>query len=397
MATNLLDKYRTDRRELESQIEALMNADDFDPAAKDFVEARGSAEALDSKIKSIVEWQARQAAANEIDSLAITTQADKAKKSDDNPVLSIGEAWTRSKAYDDFKMLPRGTSGRVSMPFDAVEKRAPILTSTFAGLIQPDRIAPSTAPAAQTPLLDLISTIRVTSGAVEWVHYPAAAPLGTVTAEGAGKTEAAIAPILKTVTLDTIASWAQYSRQFGEDAPGLVAFLNAALARGILDKREALAAATLIADANIPVVTNTGGTLMEGIRVAIAQVQTAGYSPQAVVINPADYAALDIDVFTSTMRGPSVNPSFWGVTPVPVGAVASGTAFVGDFTSGMVELVRSEVQVFTTDSHASTFISNVLTTLVEARAKTIVQRPEALAKVTGTVTALAASAGSAKK
>ena len=80
--------------------------------------------------------------------------------------------------------------------------------------------------------------MRVTGNSVEWVFFPAAAPLGTVTAEGVAKTEAAITPSLKTVTLDTIASWAQYSRQFGEDAPGLVDFLNASLARGITDKME---------------------------------------------------------------------------------------------------------------------------------------------------------------
>jgi len=385
----VLTDLRDQRDTIVGELDALMANPEFDPKDPVIVENRSKVENMDARIQSIVDWEARKTASMKIDSIALRHREDQKEKEAQKleMVPTIGEAWTRSKAYEEYKLLPRGTSGRVSMPFDAFmqQDRAPILTSTFPGLIQATRIAPSQAPARQTPLLDLIARVSVSSGAVEWVHYPAAAPLGTVTAEGTAKTEAAILPVLKTVTLDTIASWAQYSRQFGEDAPGLVQFLNAALARGILDKREALAAAALIADATIPVTTNTGGTLLEGIRLAIGSVQTAGYQPQAAVINPADYAALDIDVFQATLRGPTVNPNFWGIIPVPVGAVASGTAFVGDFSAAMVELVRNDVQVFTTDSHASTFISNVLTTLVEARAKAIVQRPEALTKVSGTV------------
>jgi len=385
----VLTDLRDQRDTIVGELDALMANPEFDPKDPVIVENRSKVENMDARIQSIVDWEARKTASMKIDSIALRHREDQKEKEAQKleMVPTIGEAWTRSKAYEEYKLLPRGTSGRVSMPFDAFmqQDRAPILTSTFPGLIQATRIAPSQAPARQTPLLDLIARVSVSSGAVEWVHYPAAAPLGTVTAEGTAKTEAAILPVLKTVTLDTIASWAQYSRQFGEDAPGLVQFLNAALARGILDKREALAAAALIADATIPVTTNTDGTLLEGIRLAIGSVQTAGYQPQAAVINPADYAALDIDVFQATLRGPTVNPNFWGIIPVPVGAVASGTAFVGDFSAAMVELVRNDVQVFTTDSHASTFISNVLTTLVEARAKAIVQRPEALTKVSGTV------------
>lgn len=316
---------------------------------------------------------------------------------------TIGEAWTGSDSYRQYMATPKGNSASVHFPWTAFENetRALIKLDSFPGVVPKERIGPSVAPVSQTPLLDLISSVRVSQNSVEWVTFPAAAPLGTVTAEGAAKTEAAIAPTLATVTLETIASWAQYSRQFGEDAPGLVDFLNASLARGIMDKREALAAAALVA-ASIPVTTNTSGTLLQGIRRAVATVQSAGYRPQAVALNPADYAALDIDVLGKTLLGPQVGSQFWGITPIPVGALASGTAYVGDFTTAMVELVRNEVQVYTTDSDitgagataASAFRSNILTTLVEARTKAIVQRPEALTKVTGTVAAAdAQSAG----
>lgn len=401
----VLDNLRQERETLVGEIEGLQQGD-FDPDAKELVEARGRAEALDSKIKSLVEWNQRRAAANEIDAVSVRTRQDvEQKQTRQVESLTIGEAWTRSKAYENYRLTPKGNSQVVDLPFSSIQTRAPILTTTFAGLIQPDRIAPSSPPAQQTPLLDLISRVAVAANSVEWIFYPAAAPLGVVTAEGVAKTEAAIAPVLKTVTLDTIASWAQYSRQFGEDAPGLVDFLNAALARGINDKREALAAAAMVADAGIIEIgnpaTGAGATdsLLKGIRRAIGQVQAAGYQPNAVVLNPSDFALLDIDVLGKTMLGPQVGSQFWGVRPVASGALAAGTVYVGDFTTGMVELVRRDVSVYTTDSHASTFTSNVLTTLVEARTKPIVHRPEAIVKVKGVGTALleAPAAATAKK
>jgi HK97 family phage major capsid protein len=387
-----LAQLREERATLVGELETLMGAEDFDPSESTFTERRSYADKLDGRIKMLVDWEASRNAANEIDAQSVRVRKEidvQRRDRDTDEGASLGELWTRSKAYEDYMQAPRGTSGRIKVPFDTlIQQRAPILTTTFTGLIQPDRIAPSAPPPSQTPLLSLISRIRVGANSVEWVFFPAAAPLGTVTAEGVTKTEAAITPSLKTVTLDTIASWAQYSRQFGEDAPGLVDFLNASLARGITDKMEALAAATLVADATIPITTNTAGTLLGGIRRAVATIQAAGYGGSiSAAVNPQDYAALDIDLMARTLNGSQVNASYWGVNIVPVGALASGTAYVGNFPVAMAELVRSDVSVYTSDSHANTFISNVLTTLVEIRAKAIVHRPEALTKVTGTVPA----------
>jgi HK97 family phage major capsid protein len=325
--------------------------------------------------------------------------ADKAAKAKDEDVAgewrSVGELWTQSAEWADYAQRPRGNSGMLQVPIDSMETRANILTTTYAGVIPKDRIAPSMAPTAQTPLSSLVNTINVAGNSVEWVFYPAAAPLGVITAEGAPKTEAAVTLTVVTVTLDTIASWAKYSRQFAADGPGLVDFITGALSRGINDKKEALIAAELTGNANIPVTANTSGTLIGGIRKAIGTVQAAGFVPQAAVLNPADYAALDVGVMAVTFNGPQSNSSYWGIQVVAVGAVASGTAFVGDFNTGMAWLQRQDVTVYTTDSDisgagataASDFRSNILTTLAEARGKAIVQRPEALTKVSGTVPA----------
>jgi hypothetical protein len=156
----------------------------------------------------------------------------------------------------------------------------------------------------------------------------------------------------------------------------------------------ALAAASL-PTASVPL----GGSLLEAIRVGIATVQAAGYSPNAVLLNPMDWAALDIAVMVESVDGPVLKSGFWGLTVVPSPAQPEGTATVGDFRTGVQHFVRSGVALYITDSHASTFLANVFTLLAERRSKTAVVRPAALVEcsVSATGTQSAQSAPSTRK
>jgi len=93
------------------------------------------------------------------------------------------------------------------------------------------------------------------------------------------------------------------------------------------------------------------------------------------------------------VNGPTVGTQFWGVRPVPASAVPAGSAYIGDFQTAMVELVRSEVSVYSSDSHLDYMTKNLILTLVEARTRPIVQRPEALVKAIGAVTPLRSGGG----
>ena len=65
-----------------------------------------------------------------------------------------------------------------------------------------------------------------------------------------------------------------------------------------------------------------------------------GYgTPASVVLNPADLAAIDISIMGSTMGGPQLNNSVWGLNFIPASGVAVGTAYVGDLGSA-VQLFR---------------------------------------------------------
>lgn len=384
MSTAVLDKLIEERDAELERMDALAGADDFNPEDIEFVQGRSAVEALNAKIKARGEFMALRNAANELTAMTAKAgrrdTADQARNRDRTPE-TLGEILTRSDAYETYVRTKMGTSGRVDVPMDVLT-RAPLTTTSGGGSPwqSPSRIGIA-APARQTPLLDAVGRVRVNSNSVEWITYPAAAPPAAIVAEGAQKPEAALTASIVTVTLDTIAHYAEATRQLLEDSTAARDFIDAELSRGVLDKIEAEIAATINA-ATLPAAT--GDDLMSAIRVGVGAVQSAGFGPDVVVLNPADYAALDIQVFGSTLLGPSITGRFWGLTPVPAGAVPAGTAYVGDMGVAVNYLERTSVTTYVTDSHAGNFTKNVFTFLAEARGKAVVTRAEALAKCTVT-------------
>ena len=125
--------------------------------------------------------------------------------------------------------------------------------------------------------------------------------------------------------------------------------------------------------------------------------QAAGYAnPNAVLFNPADYAALDISVMRETNLGPQTGAGFWGIRPIAVPGLAVGTAYVGDFQAGVQIFDRGSTTVYLTDSHADYFIKNIVLLLAEIRALVAVTEPAAIAEVTAGTEVVAASTSARK-
>lgn len=394
MGTSVLDSLRAERETLVEEIEGLQAAEGFDPGDKTYSEARSRASAIDSKIKSIVEWEKSREGANAIDALQVRgrKQADQERRLEEAG-LTLGELWVRSSQWQDYRDRPRGNSGLLTVPFDSLQTRAPIALGTYPGVIEKDRIRPTSTPPVPTPLLDLVPTIQVSSNAVEWVTY-GADPVAAVVAELAQKPEATFTIGIQNVNLETIAHFVKYSRQFAQDGGDLVNYINGALVRGVRSKQEGIAEAALVAS-TIPAIASPPAQLYHGIRIAMAAVQAAGWANQAVLANPTDLAVFDIGIMSQTLNGPQLYSTVWGVPAVGIPTIPSGTAYVGEWSTAMVSLVRAGVTVYTTDSDisgsgataASDFRANILTTLAEARSAALVQNPQAARKVSGTVVA----------
>jgi HK97 family phage major capsid protein len=290
---------------------------------------------------------------------------------------SWGQAFVESVEFRSY------TGHGQSAPYQIdgyLEQRAAITT---ANLAIPHFVLPPVEQQFMAKLLGVCGRITVSAGIVDWVEI-GPDPVAAVVAEGAAKPEAAVTFTPKSATLDTIAHWVQITRQALDDATYIRSLLENKLRRGLLAKAEADMATAIDTAATLTNAGAAGRPLLESIRQGIGKVQAAGYNPNAVLLNPADYAALDITVLGVTTGGPTVGQQFWGLTPVASNSITAGKAYVGDFQSGATLFDRGVTSVFLTDSHASLFISNILVILAEARLKSVVDEPNAICECTVT-------------
>lgn len=315
-----------------------------------------------------------------------------ATRRDAGPVerrMSDGEAFIESPQFKAYR--GRGSMEPVEFE-DFLESRAAIDLATLD--LPAYQWAGPRPYRTTTPLLDVLGRERVTQNSVEYITWGTADPLaGGPIAEGALKPEADIAPEPNTVTLATYAHWKAVTRQALEDFPRIRSIVEGKLRGGLASKLESVAMTTLTG-ATIPAVT--GPDFMSGIRRAIGEIQADGYSPNAVLLNPADYANLDIEAAAAAGSGPTAFGNFWGLRPVAVGALPEGTAYVGDFANGMTWFDRNTTAVFMTDSHADYMIRNLLLILAEQRAAFAVTDAQAIAKVTVAPDAAAAARTASK-
>lgn len=307
-----------------------------------------------------------------------STPPAKFERRDGRPIeaTSWGQMFVESDEFRGYRGV--GQSGIVALE-GFLETRAPIMTTNVA--IPHVLLPPRETPARPTPLLDVCDRVQVSSGVVDYVEI-GADPVAAVVAEGAVKPEAAFTMTPRSATLDTLAHWVQITRQALEDAPYMRSLIEGKLRRGLQRKAEADMAAALVA-ATLPT-ASSASSLLAAIRIGVGTVQDAGYVPNAVLLNPADYAALDVDVMGATVDGPVIGQRFWGLTPVAASSQPAGTATVGDFSEGATLFDRGVSNVFVTDSHASLFISNILVILAEARVKSVITTPPAFCECTKT-------------
>jgi HK97 family phage major capsid protein len=290
---------------------------------------------------------------------------------------SFGQAFVDSEQFRSY--TGHGQSGRVAIE-GYMELRAPITTSQ---LYIPHFVLPPVEYQTTAPLLEVCGRVTVSAGVVDWVEV-GGDPMAAVVAEGAAKPEAAFTMTPKTAALETLAHWVQITRQALEDASYIRSLIESKLRRGLLNKAESDMAAAIDASTAVQTATATAaqGGLLAAIRVGIGKVQAAGFNPNAVALNPADYAVLDLAVMNIAAATPTSQNTFWGMRPVSAAAIPVGKAYVGDFAAGATLFDRGVTNVFLSDSHASLFISNILVILAEARLKSAVTEPLAICECT---------------
>jgi hypothetical protein len=380
MSNTVLDQRIAERDQCISAARAMAESEDFNPEDATFLDLQTRATELDRRVASLTGLLEQQSNADVMDAKFAKAHRQQTQTQDRQVQTreSWGETWIRSDEFGSYRM--KGSSGVVTI--EDVQSRA--LPSGLADLVAAGfhgakTTVDTTAPASPTPLLDAVTNVQVSGNAVEYVAWTKKAGSAATVAEKAAKPSVEFGPTVTPATLEMIAAYTQLTRQLIEDQPAVRSLIDNELRREIAREEEEHAAAVLAA-ATLP--TASGDDLLSGIRVGIGTVQAAGYSPNAVLLNPADYADMDVAVMGATLLGPVIRQSFWGLTPLAANSQPVGTATVGDFRSGVQRFYRSQISLFVTDSHADTFLTNVFTLLAERRSLTAVVRPAALVEVT---------------
>jgi hypothetical protein len=386
MSISVLEKLCTERDQARDAAIAMAESEDFSPDDKTFLDLQHRAQDLDARVSSLNGLMEQRAAADALDGkLAKASQArlksqDQGSQGVQSREASWGEVFVRSEEFTSYRR--KGSSGVLVIPDDVQTRALPtgLAELVAAGMTGGKTQVDTSAAAAPTPLLDAVTQVPVASNAIEYVAWAKKAGSAATVAEKAAKPSVEYGPTVTPDTLEMIAVYTQLTRQLIEDYGAVRSLIDTELRREIAREEEEHAAAALVA-ATIPT-ADGGGDLLAGIRVGIGTVQAAGYNPNAVLLNPADYADMDVAVMGSTLLGPVIRQSFWGLVPIAATSQPAGTATVGDFKAGVQHFVRSEIQLFVTDSHADTFLTNVFTLLAERRSKTAVVRPAALVECT---------------
>lgn len=293
-------------------------------------------------------------------------------------------------------------TGRVALKCGSLKLLTKAISNAGAGQagdngynVQPDRwLGLGNNPQRALSLLDVLPAIPVATGSFEYMQLDGYTNAAAVQVkEGDAKAAASMPTTITTANISTIAHYMRASVQVLGDAPALSAQVNNLLGYGCQAKLES------------ELVNGAGGTgkikgllsfatpysataalAADKIGEAITELQSNGWHPSVIVLNPADWFAIQSARGTSndgyllgSPRNPAP-PSLWGVPVITTASLAVGTALVLD-ASQCALLERQEVTVMASREDASNFTTNMVTVLAELRAGLAVFSPGAVLSV----------------
>jgi HK97 family phage major capsid protein len=238
--------------------------------------------------------------------------------------------------------------------------------------VAPDR-RPAIVGGAMLPfsMEALLPSTTTTSNAIEFTKENAFTNSAAEAAEGAQKAESSLTWTLVNMPVSTVAHWIKISKQLAADAPALAAYVNSRMRYGVNQKVDTQ---LVVGDGTAPNISGTydtgnftahgianaalGSTLKKLvlIRQVMAALYAAGYPADAVVLNPADWATIEIELMT-TAAGQTLysvseggQPRVFGIPVVQAIGMAADTFQVGRFSEAYMVYNREGVVVEMSDS-----------------------------------------------
>lgn len=304
------------------------------------------------------------------------------------------------KAFNDnseFKSFAdNGARGRFGVE---VGEKA-ITTVTAAGLMpQPYRDGIVSMERNRFVMRDLLTIIPVTSGSVEYAQQNLRTNSAATVAEGAAKPYSDYGWTTQTAAIRTLAHLAKLSKQSVEDIPRLLAEIQSEMRYGLsaLEETQLLfgngtgqningimpQAISFNQAATLAKVENA--TAIDVLRLAILQVVLANAPVDGIVLNPTDWALIELTKTTDNaylfarIQG-AIGNQLWNTRIVDTPSMTADNFLVGGFAYGAHMYQRTGVQVDLSTENDKDFENNMMTLRVEERIGLGVRRPYAFSK-----------------
>jgi HK97 family phage major capsid protein len=312
---------------------------------------------------------------------------------------SLGEQFAESPQYKGFAAgeLPKAKIEVKGRPWEV--KNIITTTTTDARLTRIDS-RPGIVPGAFQQLMieNLLPSTTTSSGMIEFFKEKTFTNNAAEVAEAGTKPESAWTGDLVQLPLTTVAHWIQVTRQLAMDAPALIAYINQRLIYGVNLRVDSqlingngtapnlkglLASGNFTAHGYTAASLGAGATSLDLIQRVIIDLATAGYMPNAVIMNPADYGNIARlkDTTGQYLMG---NPAFgfsspiWGLTPVVSPSMPADSFLVGAFDVAAMIYNREGVTVEMSEHDRDNFIKNLITIRAERRLALAVEIPAAI-------------------
>jgi HK97 family phage major capsid protein len=297
---------------------------------------------------------------------------------------TIGEYFVKS---DAFKGIQGGNSNsaraRVTLEGEQLKAVAPIYESIDPNQypVYSQQLPTIRGPGVNTVWVrDMLPQGQTSSNMIEYPQEKAAQLNADYQIEGQLKAQSDLSFEMKQAPIVTLAHWILASRQVLDDVPQLQSYINTRMIYGLRMKEDAeiLAGdgaaghiAGLITQATPFAPTDALYNSADNVRMMMAQIQALFYQPTLAVLNPLDWAALQLQksangeyLFGSPLA--PITPRLWNLDVSATYAMPQGNALVGDGRQAMV-WDRQALTVEVSREDSDNFRRNMVTILVEER------------------------------
>lgn len=266
--------------------------------------------------------------------------------------------------------------------------------------VAPDR-KPGIIPGAfqALSLEGLFNALPTSSNAIEFTKEASFTNNAAEAAEGAAKAESAITFSLVNMPISTVAHWIKISRQLAMDNTALAAYVDTRMRYGVNRRVETQLAVGDGTAPNISGIFDSGNYTAHGylsgalgstlakfvlIRKVIGDLVNAGYVPDAILLNPVDWATMETELLTTAAGQVPFKyddagmPRLFGLQVVQSVGTAADTFAVGAFGQAGTIHNREGVVVELSESDSDNFTKNLVTIRAERRLALAIEVPAAI-------------------